>query len=31
MIMALDEPLSDDQLKKILALPDVNSAKVVKI
>jgi D-3-phosphoglycerate dehydrogenase len=31
MIMALDEPLSDQQLKKILALPDVNSAKVVKI
>lgn len=31
MIMALDETLSDEQLKKILALPDVNSAKVVKI
>jgi len=31
MIMALDEPLSDEQIKKILALPDVNTAKVVKI
>ncbi|MFH1662480.1 MAG: phosphoglycerate dehydrogenase [Chloroflexota bacterium] len=31
MILALDEPLSDEQIKKILALPDVNTAKVVKI
>ncbi len=31
MIMALDEPLSDEQIQKILALPDVNTAKVVKI
>ena len=31
MIMALDEPLSDEQLQKILAMPDVNTAKIVKI
>lgn len=31
MIMALDEPLSDEQLQKILAMPDVDTAKIVKI
>ena len=31
MILALDEPLSDEQIQKILALPGVNTAKVVKI
>jgi D-3-phosphoglycerate dehydrogenase len=31
MILALDETLSDEQIKKILALPDVRTAKVVKI
>ena len=31
MILALDEPLNEDQIKRILALPDVNSAKVVKL
>jgi D-3-phosphoglycerate dehydrogenase len=31
MILALDEPLSNDQIKNILALPDVNTAKVVRI
>jgi D-3-phosphoglycerate dehydrogenase len=31
MILALDEQLSDDQINKILALPDVKTAKVVRI
>ncbi|UCG53938.1 MAG: phosphoglycerate dehydrogenase [Dehalococcoidia bacterium] len=31
MILALDEPLSDEQIDKILALPDVNTAKVARI
>ena len=31
MILALDEPLPEKQIQQILALPDVYSAKVVKI
>ena len=31
MILALDEPFSDEQIKKVLALPDVKTAKVVKL
>ena len=31
MILSLDEPLSEDQIGKILAIPDVYSAKLVKI
>ena len=31
MILALDEPLPEKQIKQILALPDVHTAKVVKI
>ncbi|HLB27696.1 MAG TPA: phosphoglycerate dehydrogenase [Dehalococcoidales bacterium] len=31
MILALDEPLSDAQRKKILAIPDIYSAKLVKL
>jgi len=31
MILALDEPLTEEHLKKILSLPDVYSAKVVKL
>jgi D-3-phosphoglycerate dehydrogenase len=31
MILALDEPLTDPQLKKILGLPDVYSARLVKL
>jgi D-3-phosphoglycerate dehydrogenase len=31
MILALDEPLPDKQIQKILDLEDVHTAKVVKI
>ncbi len=31
MVLALDEPLKDDDLKAIRAIPDVYSAKVVKL
>jgi D-3-phosphoglycerate dehydrogenase len=31
MILALDEPLTEEQRQQILALPDVYSAKVVKL
>ena len=31
MILALDEPLSEQQIKQVLALPDVKTAKVVKL
>jgi D-3-phosphoglycerate dehydrogenase len=31
MILALDETLSNEQIQKILALPEVRTAKVVKI
>jgi len=31
MILALDEPLQENQIQQILALPDINSAKVVKL
>jgi len=31
MILALDEPLKEKQIQQILALPDINSAKVVKL
>jgi D-3-phosphoglycerate dehydrogenase len=31
MILALDEPIPDNQMEKIIALPDVNSAKLVKL
>lgn len=31
MILALDEPLPEEQLKQILSIPDVYSAKVVKL
>ncbi len=30
MILALDEPLKEEQMQQILALPDVNTAKLVK-
>lgn len=31
MILALDEPLSEDHIQQILALPDVHTAKLVKL
>ena len=31
MVLALDEPLSEEHLKQILAIPDVYTAKLVKI
>jgi len=31
MILALDEPLTEEQRQKILAIPDVQTAKVVKL
>jgi len=31
MILALDEPLPEDVLKKIKAVPDINTAKLVKL
>jgi len=31
MILALDEPLSEEQLQQILSLPDVSTAKLVKL
>jgi D-3-phosphoglycerate dehydrogenase len=31
MILALDEPLSEDVRKKILAIPDIGTAKLVKL
>jgi len=31
MILALDEPFSEEQINKVLALPDVKTAKVVKL
>ncbi len=31
MILALDEPFSEEQIEKVLALPDVKTAKVVKL
>jgi D-3-phosphoglycerate dehydrogenase len=31
MILALDEPLGEEQLQEILALPGINSAKAVKL
>jgi len=31
MILSLDEPLPEEQKQQILALPDVYTAKVVKI
>ncbi|MEE8205095.1 MAG: phosphoglycerate dehydrogenase, partial [Dehalococcoidales bacterium] len=31
MILALDEPLPEPQMQQLLALPDVYTAKVVKI
>ncbi len=31
MILALDEPLSDEQMQKLLALPDIYSVKIVNL
>ena len=31
MILALDEPLPEQQMQQILAMPDVSTAKLVKI
>jgi D-3-phosphoglycerate dehydrogenase len=31
MIMALDEPLKEEDRQKILQIPDVNDVKVVKL
>ena len=31
MILALDEPLPEEQIQELLALPDINTAKLVKL
>jgi len=31
MILALDEPLPEDVRRKILAIPDIHTAKLVKL
>ena len=31
MILALDEPFTEEQLKQLLALPDIHTAKVVRL
>ncbi len=31
MILALDEPLNDEQQQQILSIPDISTAKVVKL
>ena len=31
MILALDEPFSEEQLQEILAIPDIHTAKMVKL
>jgi D-3-phosphoglycerate dehydrogenase len=31
MILALDEPLSDKVLKQIMSVPDISTAKLVKL
>ncbi len=31
MVLGLDEPLSEEQRQQILAIPDVFTAKVVKL